>query len=175
MNIKQFFFHKTDTDASFSTSASRRMLLLEWELKESDVVTGWGLEKLTWTDDTSIFTMITVPCNHVLWTAVFQCSLWSTTVYKGHWNWSRSSSKVSIKCCCHSCPTTQFSTNYCSISNIPTPITHCSPLTILMNLHSTSTGVAAIHQHYSHTFYTFERGYVVNIPNIVWSKYRIIC
>ncbi len=126
-------------------------------MKESDVITVWGLEQFTWTDDTSILMMTTVLYIWALWPTVFQCSLWSTTSYNSHWNWSWSLSKVSIFCCCYSRPTVQLSTHHCSISNIPPSMTHCSPLTIIINLHSTSTGIITIHQPHTHTVYTWER------------------
>ncbi len=53
--------------------------------------------------------------------------------------------------------TVQLSTHHCSISQIPFLITHCSPLTSMKNLHSTSTATVTTNQPHIHTVWKLNR------------------
>ncbi len=121
------------------------------------LLTGWCMEKLTWANDSSILMMTTVMSSPSFWSTILQCCLWSPTVHIIHPDWSWSSSKVSPIHCIYSLSTSHLSTHHCSIINTPVLITHCSPLTIMMNLHSTSTETVTTNQPHSFKICTWKR------------------
>ncbi len=79
--------------------------------------------------------------------AVHQWSLSASTVYIIHPYRSWSLSKISNTFCLDHIPTTShLSTHHCSVCWIPGIITHCSPWSIIKNLHSSRTRAGTIHQ-----------------------------